>query len=209
MARNPELYDAILSGRRRIVQQIVQQAIDEKGELLDLVNESMVPAMQEVGERFSRGDAFIPEMLVSARAMQAGMMLIEPRLMEGERRFLGRVCIGAVKGDLHDIGKNLVVIMLKSAGFEVIDLGTDCTVEKFRAAVVEQGATIVCASALLSTTMNYMRDIVDSFQDSPDVRVVVGGAPVTEEFAREIGAAGYGRDASDAVRVVKSLVGAA
>lgn len=209
MARNPELYDAVLTGRRRNVQQIVQKAIDDKAELLELVNDSMVPAMQEVGERFSRGEAFIPEMLVSARAMQAGMVLIEPHLVDGSRRSLGTVCIGAVKGDLHDIGKNLVVIMLKSAGFEVIDLGTDCPVEKFRAAVEGQGANVVCASALLSTTMNYMRDIVEGFKDRPDVRVVIGGAPVTEDFAREIGAHGYGRDASDAVRVVKSLVGAA
>jgi 5-methyltetrahydrofolate--homocysteine methyltransferase len=209
MARNPELYDAVLTGRRRNVQQIVQSAIDEKKDLMELVNDSMVPAMQEVGDRFSRGEAFIPEMLVSARAMQAGMALIEPHLLAGERRSLGKVCIGAVKGDLHDIGKNLVVIMLKSAGFDVIDLGTDCPVDKFRAAVEEQGATVVCASALLSTTMNYMRTIVEGFQDRPDVRVVVGGAPVTQEFATEIGAHGYGRDASDAVRVVKSLVGAA
>jgi len=209
MARNPELYEAVLTGRRRNVQQIVQQSIEEKMDLMEIVNDSMVPAMQEVGDRFSRGEAFIPEMLVSARAMQAGMVLIEPHLLDGQRRSLGTVCIGAVKGDLHDIGKNLVVIMLKSAGFEVIDLGTDCPVEKFRAAVEEQGASVVCASALLSTTMNYMRDIVDGFRDRPDVRVVIGGAPVTEDFAREIGAHGYGRDASDAVRVVKSLVGAA
>jgi 5-methyltetrahydrofolate--homocysteine methyltransferase len=209
MARNKDLYDAVLTGRRRNVQQIVQQTIDDGKDLLELVNDSMVPAMQEVGERFSRGEAFIPEMLVSARAMQAGMSLIEPHLLAGQRVSLGTVCIGAVKGDLHDIGKNLVVIMLKSAGFEVIDLGTDCPVDKFREAVDKQGARIVCASALLSTTMNYMRDVVDAFRDRADVRVVIGGAPVTEDFAREIGAHGYGRDASDAVRVVKALVGAA
>lgn len=206
MARNEELYTAVATGKRRDVARIVQDCLDRGDDVLELLNESMIPAMQEVGEKFSRGDAFIPEMLVSARAMQAGVNLIEPKLIESGHKATGRVCIGAVKGDLHDIGKNLVTIMLKSAGYEVIDLGTDCDVGKFRDAVENQGAQAVLASALLSTTMSYMKQLVDGFRDRPDVPVIIGGAPVTQEFADQIGAQGYGRDASEAVKVVRRLI---
>ncbi len=206
MARNEELYKAVASGKRRDVQRIVQEALDKGDDVLALLNESMIPAMQEVGDKFSRGEAFIPEMLIAARAMQAGVTLIEPTLVKSGHKAAGRVCIGAVKGDLHDIGKNLVAIMLRSAGYEVIDLGTDCDVAKFREAVDEQGAQAVLASALLSTTMSYMQKLVDGFRDRPDVPIIIGGAPVTEEFAEQIGAAGYGKDAGDAVKAVRRLI---
>ncbi len=206
MARNEELYNAVAAGKRRDVQRIVQECLDREGDALELLNESMIPAMQEVGEKFSRGEAFIPEMLVAARAMQAGVNLIEPILVKSGHKATGKVCIGAVKGDLHDIGKNLVAIMLRSAGYEVIDLGTDCDVDKFREAVEKQGAQAVLASALLSTTMSYMEKLVEGFRDRPDIPVIIGGAPVTEEFAEQIGAAGYGKDAGAAVHAVRRLV---
>lgn len=210
MAVNQELYEAVAKGRKKKVQEIVQAALDggmESGELLLLLNESMIPAMQEVGEKFSRGDAFIPEMLIAARAMQAGVNLIEPHLVGSDRKPMAKVAIGTVKGDLHDIGKNLVIIMLKSAGYEVIDLGTDCEVEKYRQAVLNDGAQVILASALLSTTMTYMKTLVDGMkEDLGHIPIIVGGAPLSQEYAREIGAAGYGRDASDAVKVVRQLL---
>ncbi|MCC5875965.1 MAG: corrinoid protein [Candidatus Sumerlaeia bacterium] len=206
MAVNEALYQAVASGKKKQVQQIVTEAVERGDEVLPLLDESMIPAMQEVGDKFSRGDAFIPEMLIAARAMQAGVDIIEPLLVNSGHKPVARVCIGTVKGDLHDIGKNLVIIMMKSAGFEVIDLGTDCEVEKYRDAVINQGAKVVLASALLSTTMTYMKTLVDGMKDLPDVPIVLGGAPLTQEYVDEIGAHGYGRDASDAVRIVKDLL---
>jgi 5-methyltetrahydrofolate--homocysteine methyltransferase len=206
MPRVEELYNAVLAGQRKVVNELVPKLLAEGHEPLSLLNESMIPAMQEVGERFSRGEAFIPEMLIAARAMQAGLAHIEPMLVGKGHEPIARVCIGAVKGDLHDIGKNLVAIMLRSAGFEVIDLGTDVDTEKFRAAVDQHKAKVVLLSALLSTTMTYMKDVVEAFRDRPEVRIIVGGAPVTQEFAASIGAHGYGKDASDAVRVTRELV---
>ena len=206
MALYQELFDAVASGRKKVVQDVIARLLEQGKNAAELLDESMIPAMQMVGERFSRGESFIPEMLVAARAMQAGINLLEPHLVDSGRKPLARVAIGTVKGDLHDIGKNLVVIMLRSAGFDVIDLGTDCDVDKFRDAVVNQGAQAVLASALLSTTMMYMRNLVESFGDMPNVPVIIGGAPVTPEFARSIGAHGCGRDASDAVRITRELI---
>lgn len=206
MARNEDLYGAVATGRKKVVQQIVNERLEAGDSPLDLLNDSMIPAMREVGEKFSRGEAFIPEMLIAARAMQAGVDIIEPLLVDSGHKPKATVCIGTVKGDLHDIGKNLVIIMLKSAGFNVIDLGTDCEVAVYRDAVENQGAQAVLASALLSTTMTYMKEIVDGLKDKPEVPIIIGGAPITEEYARKIGAHGYGRDATDSIRTVSELL---
>jgi 5-methyltetrahydrofolate--homocysteine methyltransferase len=206
MARNEQLFSAICDGDRKKVEEIVQGAINAGEDVVALLLESMVPAMREIGERFAQGEVYVPEMLISARAMQAGLRLLEPLLARQGHQPLGRVCIGTVKGDLHDIGKNLVSMMLKGAGFAVDDLGTDCDVEKFSKAV-DAGARAVCCSALLTTTMPYMKNVVEKFSDRADVKVVIGGAPVTQAYADQIGAHGYASNASDAVKVVAACLG--
>ena len=206
MSVNDELYDAIVFGERDQVVEIVQQAVDNGEDVGELLNVTMIPALREVGDQFSRGEVFVPEMLISARAMQAGVDIIEPLLVQSGHEPVARVAIGSVKGDLHDIGKNLVVMMLKGSGFEVDDLGVDCRIETFEEAVA-RGAQVLCLSALLSTTRGEMRPVVEHFKDRDDVKIVVGGAVITQEFADDIGADGYGVDASDAVRAVREVLG--
>lgn len=208
MSINDELYDAIVFGERDVVVEIVQKAVDNGEDVVELLNVTMIPALREVGNQFSSGEVFVPEMLVSARAMQGGVDIIEPLLARSGHRPIAKVCIGTVKGDLHDIGKNLVAIMLKGSGFEVDDLGVDCRIADFEAAV-ERGAQVVCLSALLSTTRDAMRPVADHFTGRDEVKVVVGGAVITQEFADEIGADGFGFDASDAVRAVRESLGLA
>ena len=205
MPRNEELFKAICVGNPKAVQEIVQRAIDGKADVVDLLNNSMIPAMRDIGEKFSRNEVFIPEMLIAARAMQKGLNLIEPILAGRGHKPIARVCIGTVQGDLHDVGKNLVAMMLKGAGYQVDDLGVDCSVDKF-AAAVDQGSKIVCLSALLTTTMPYIKTVVDAFKNKPGVKVIIGGAPVTQDYANEVGADGYGPDASSAVKVVDSCL---
>ena len=206
MSINDKLYDAIVFGERDVVVEIVQKAVDNGEDVVELLNVTMIPALREVGNQFSSGEVFVPEMLVSARAMQGGVDIIEPLLASSGHRPIAKVCIGSVKGDLHDIGKNLVAIMLKGSGFEVDDLGVDCRIADFEAAV-ERGAQVVCLSALLSTTRDAMRPVADHFTGRDEVKVVVGGAVITQEFADEIGADGFGFDASDAVRAVRESLG--
>ncbi len=206
MSVNDELYDAIVFGERDQVVEIVQQAVDNGEDVGELLNVTMIPALREVGDQFSRGEVFVPEMLISARAMQAGVDIIEPLLVKSGHEPVARVAIGSVKGDLHDIGKNLVVMMLKGSGFEVDDLGVDCRIETFEKAVAD-GAQVLCLSALLSTTRDEMRPVVEHFKDRDDIKIVVGGAVITQEFADDIGADGYGVDASDAVRAVRESIG--
>jgi 5-methyltetrahydrofolate--homocysteine methyltransferase len=205
MSINDELYDAIVFGERDTVVEIVQKSVDAGDNVVELLNTTMIPALREVGDQFSRGEVFVPEMLVSARAMQAGVDIIEPLLVSSGHEPIAKVCIGSVKGDLHDIGKNLVVMMLKGSGFEVRDLGVDCRIETFEEAV-NGGAQVICLSALLSTTRNEMRPVIEHFRDQ-DVKIVVGGAVITEEFADSIGADAFGIDASDAVRAVRQSLG--
>ena len=197
------LKTAVKKGRRNDVTTLVQSAIEEKIDPNELLDRSMIPAMREIGDAFSRNEAYVPELLVAARAMQAGLKLIEPMVAASGRKARGRIVIGTVKGDLHDIGKNLVAIMLKGAGYDVVDLGVNCDVEKYAAA--SEGAQIVACSSLLTTTMPYMKDVVDHFRGTP-IKVIVGGAPITQEFADEIGAAGYSSDANEAVKLVDSLL---
>ena len=197
------LKTAVKKGRRNDVTTLVQSAIAEKTDPNELLDRSLIPAMREIGDAFSRNEAYVPELLVAARAMQAGLKLIEPMVAASGRKARGRIVIGTVKGDLHDIGKNLVAIMLKGAGYDVVDLGVNCDVEKYAAA--SEGAQIVACSSLLTTTMSYMKDVVDHFRGTP-IKVIVGGAPITQEFADEIGAAGYSSDANEAVKLVDSLL---
>lgn len=197
------LKKAVMSGKRNDVAAIVQSAIDAKENIGDILDKGMIPAMREIGDRFSKNEVYVPELLIAARAMQAGLALIEPLLAASGRKSMGKIAIGTVKGDLHDIGKNLVAIMLKGAGYDVIDLGVNCDVEKYKGAL-EQGAQILACSALLTTTMPYMKEIVNSFKGK--AKIIIGGAPVTQAFADEIGADGYSDDANGAVKLVDSIL---
>ena len=204
------VYDAVLDGNAPVAQSSVKAAL-EAGVSADVIlKEGLISAMAEVGRLFEENEYFVPEMLVSARAMQSGLNLLKPLLAESGAEPAGRVVIGTVKGDLHDIGKNLVAMMLEGAGFEVIDLGTDVSPEKFVKAVVEHKASIIGMSALLTTTMPSMGTTIKVLEESglrDQVKVMIGGAPVTDGFAKQVGADGYSPDASSAVRLAKSLAG--
>jgi 5-methyltetrahydrofolate--homocysteine methyltransferase len=197
------LKKAVMSGKRNDVAAIVQSAIDAKENIGDILDKGMIPAMREIGDRFSKNEVYVPELLIAARAMQAGLALIEPLLAATGRKSMGKIAIGTVKGDLHDIGKNLVAIMLKGAGYDVIDLGVNCDVEKYKGAL-EQGAQMLACSALLTTTMPYMKEIVNAFKGK--AKIIIGGAPVTQSYADEIGADGYSDDANGAVKLVDSIL---
>ena len=205
MAKNEELFNAIIKGKRKDVVVIVQTALDGGVNVEEILMESMIPAMREIGDRFTRNEVYVPEMLIAARAMQAGLDLVEPLLADAGHEPLAKVAIGTVKGDLHDIGKNLVAMMLKGAGYDVIDLGVDCDVAKYEEAV-EQGATVLLCSALLTTTMPAMKDVTDRFKDNDNIKVLIGGAPITQEYADEIGADGYAGDANQAVSAVEKVL---
>ena len=208
MAKVDSIYDAITAGNRKKVAEEVQALVDQEGDCVALLNDTMIPAMRDIGERFSRNEVYVPEMLIAARAMQAGLDIIEPILAAGGHKARARVALGTVKGDLHDIGKNLVGMMLKGAGYEVDDLGVDCSVEKYEEAVTN-GASVICLSALLTTTMPYMKTVAEKFRGRDDVKILVGGAPVTKEYAQEIGADGYGADANQAVTELEKLLATA
>jgi len=204
------IYDNILNGQAKPVSSNVQQALDGGVAPERVLNEAMVAAMAEVGRLFEEGEYYVPEMLIAARAMQSGLAVLKPRLVQANFKPIAKVAAGTVKGDLHDIGKNLVCMMLEGASFEIIDLGTDVSPDKFVAAVKEQGADVICLSALLTTTMPNMRVTVEALKAAgvrDQVKVMVGGAPVTEGYAREIGADGYASDASKAVALARALVG--
>lgn len=203
------IFQAILEGNQTAARAAVERALEANLEAELILKQAMMPAMQEVGRLFEEGEYFVPEMLVAARAMQAGMNLLKPRLVQAEVASSGKVVAGTVKGDLHDIGKNLVCMMLEGAAFEIIDLGTDVPPEKFVEAVKSSGAQLVALSALLTTTMPHMKQTIEALQEAglrQRIKVMVGGAPVTETFARQIGADGYAPDASRAVALAKSLV---
>lgn len=195
---------AVIKGDRNKVTAMVQAAIDGKEDINAILDRGMIPAMREIGDKFSCNEAYVPELLIAARAMQAGLALLEPLIAASGRKSLGKVAIGTVKGDLHDIGKNLVGIMLKGAGYEVMDLGVNCDIAKYEDAV-GKGARIIGCSSLLTTTMPYMKDVVEHFKGK-GVKVIIGGAPVTQAYADEIGADGYSDDANGAVKLVDSLM---
>ncbi len=203
------IFNGIVNGRRPDVLDGIQAALDAKIPVDQIINEAMIAAMAEVGARFETREFFIPEMLVAARSMQAGMNAVKPYLAGSNIQAAGTVIFGTVNGDLHDIGKNLVSVMLEGAGFKIIDLGTDVSPDKFVQAVNEHQPDIVALSALLTTTMMNLGVVINALKQAgvrDKVKVLVGGAPVTETFAREIGADGYAPDASRAVNVAKSLV---
>jgi 5-methyltetrahydrofolate--homocysteine methyltransferase len=203
------LYNAILEGDVAATQAGVQAALDAGLEPGEILADGMIAAMKEVGRLFEEGEYFVPEMLIAARAMQAGMVLLKPRLLSSDVKSAGRVAIGTIKGDLHDIGKNLVALMLEGAGFEIIDLGVDVAPEKFIEAISTGGADIVAFSALLTTTMSNMKNTIDAIQQAGlrnKVKIIIGGAPVTQAYADQIGADGFAPDASRAVSLAQSLV---
>jgi 5-methyltetrahydrofolate--homocysteine methyltransferase len=204
-----QIYASILAGNYTLVQDQVRQALAESLDPGTILNEGMIAAMKEIGERFEEGSCYIPDMLIAARAMQAGLEILKPALVLAKVKPLGRVVVGTIKGDIHDIGKNLVCMMFEGAGFEVIDLGVDVAPEEYLAAIQEHNPDLVGISALLTTTMQNMRVAVEAIHTTvPDkvVKVIVGGAPVTEDFARRIGADGYAADASKAVYLAKTLI---
>ena len=203
------IYTAILEGDLETTREGVQAAVNANIEPGNILAEGMIAAMKEVGRRFEKGDYYVPEMLISARAMKAGLSLLKPHLLQSDVKSAGKVVIGTVKGDLHDIGKNLVALMLEGAGFEVKDLGVDVPPEKFVEAIYEGSAEIVALSALLTTTMPNMKTIIETIQQEglrDKVKIIIGGAPVTQEYANLIGADGYSADASQAVSLAQSIL---
>ena len=206
-----ELYDAVVRGDARTTQAITQQALAEGVDPLKLVNECMIPAMDEVGRRFECNEYFVPELLISARAMKSALELVRPILTARGDEPMGRVAIGTVRGDLHDIGKNLVASLLEGGGFEVIDLGVNVAPERFIATITEKQANIVAMSALLTTTMPAMKTTIEGLRQAgvrDKVKVLIGGAPITQQYADEIGADGYSESAVGAVALAKKAMGA-
>jgi 5-methyltetrahydrofolate--homocysteine methyltransferase len=203
---NQAIFDAICKGDAKETPVLIQQELDAGTPANIVLTGSMIPAMRHIGDLFAKNEVYVPQMLIAARAMNAGLALIEPILADTGHQPLAKVCIGTVKGDLHDIGKNIVAMMLKGAGFDVMDLGTDCDAETFQKAV-DEGAQAVCLSALLTTTLPYMKQIIDHFQGNNEVRIVIGGAPVTQAYADEIQADGFGSNAADAVYAVARSLG--
>ena len=203
------VHDLVVRGKAKLVPAAVQETLDEGVEASKILD-TMIEAMDVVGENFKNGVIFVPEMLIAAKAMKKGVEVLKPHLASGAAGALGKVIIGTVAGDLHDIGKNLVAMMIESAGFEVIDLGVDVPVEKFLSAYEEtEGVKIIACSALLTTTMPALEETVTALNAAPwrgNVKVMVGGAPITQEFADKIGADAYTPDAASAAKRAKELV---
>lgn len=206
-----EVYDAVLDGDTPGTEAMVRHALADGVAASAILNQAMIPALEEVGVLFENGEYYLAEMLVSARAMQAGVGLLRPHLLDANVASAGRVVIGTVKGDMHDIGKNLVGMMLQGAGYEVTDLGTDVSPQRFIAAIEAGQAQVVALSALLTTTMANMKVTIDALGAAgvrDQVKVIVGGAPVTDSYAHQIGADGYTADASQVVPLVRTLLAA-
>src|SRR5208337_3231537 len=209
MSDYAELYNAILTGNAKKAEEVTKAALAAKTDPTELVRKYMIPAMDEVGKRFECNEYFVPELLIAARAMKTSLELITPLLAEAGAEPVGRVVIGTVQGDLHDIGKNLVASMLEGGGFEVIDLGANVTPERFIDAVTTRNAHVVALSALLTVTMTSMKTTIDAFQAAglrEKVKIMVGGAPVTQQYADAIGADGFGESAAAAVALARRLV---
>jgi corrinoid protein of di/trimethylamine methyltransferase len=210
MAETRELYDAILNGDAKSAIRLTRKALDEGCDPLGLVTGSMVPAMDEVGRRFASQEFYVPDLLLAGRAMKGALELVRPLLSAGAAHPSGKVVIGTVKGDLHDIGKNLVASMLEGGGFEIFDLGVDVPAAQFIAAVRKTNAGVVALSALLTTTLPAMKTVVEAFQQAgirDQVKIMIGGAPATRQYAAEIGADAYCKDAVSAVETARTLVG--
>jgi len=204
-----ELYDAILTGNAKRAEEVTKAALAAKVDPTELVRKYMIPAMDEVGKRFECSEYFVPELLIAARAMKTSLELITPLLAEAGAEPVGRVVIGTVQGDLHDIGKNLVASMLEGGGFQVIDLGVDVPPQRFVEAAKEKDGTIVALSALLTTTMTMMKTVIDALEKAgirSKTKVIIGGAPITQQYADQIGADGYSDNASAAVALARKMV---
>ena len=210
MALSQRLFDAIVDGKAQLAKSLVEEELGAGADPMALVSETMIPAMDEVGKLFQEEEFFVPELLLSGRAMKAAMEPLRPLLAAAGAKPAGVVIAGTVKGDLHDIGKNLVVSMLEGAGFKVVDLGSDVTPQQFVEAIREHQPHILCLSALLTVTMTAMKTTIDAIEEAglrQRVKVLVGGAPLSARYAAEIGADGYGASASDAVALARRQVG--
>ncbi len=205
-----EIAENLMKGQAPKVKELVQQALNEKMDPATILGEGLIAGMNVIGARFKKNEVYVPEVLIAARAMHAGMDILQPALSEAGVESKGKVIIGTVKGDLHDIGKNLVCMMLEGAGFEVLDIGIDCPAEKFIQTAQEQNVTLIGMSALLTTTMPSMKGVIEEIEKlglKDKIKTMIGGAPVTQNYADEIGADGYAADAASAVDVAKELLG--
>jgi len=212
MEGHARLFDCIVAGDAKGARALTEAALADKVDPNLLLNEQMIPAMKDVGKRFEAGEYFVPDLLTSARAMKASLELLRPLLASGGAKPVGRVAIGTVKGDLHDIGKNLVAAMLEGGGFEVVDLGVDVSAEKIIETIRTHHVNLVAISALLTTTMASMKSVIDEIARAglrSEVKIIVGGAPLTQKFAEQIGADGYSDNANGAVELSRRLLGAA
>ncbi len=210
MSKIAELAHAIEIGKSKLVPGLVQEALDEGNAPIDILNKGMIDAMAVVGEKFKAGEIFVPEMLVAAKAMKKGVEVLKPHLSAGNDGKIGKMVMGTVYSDLHDIGKNLVIMMIESTGYEVVDLGIDVPIETFMEAANDPEVTVVGVSALLTTTMGAMQETVAALNTHPrrsQFKIMVGGAPITEAFAKEIGADIYTEDAASAGQAAKALAG--
>lgn len=204
------IQEAVESGKLEATVENVNIALEQGVDPQVIINNSLIKGMEAIGMRFQAGKAFVPNLLMSARAMKGALDILKPLLKDGRSSTIGKIIIGTVKGDLHDIGKNLVASMLEGCGFEVINLGIDVSSEKFVEALKEHNADIICLSALLTTTMSYMREVIEALEKAGvrnQVKVMVGGAPLNEGFARQIGADAYTSNANSAVTKAKELIG--
>jgi 5-methyltetrahydrofolate--homocysteine methyltransferase len=209
MANLDDIAQALIKGDRNGVSEGVNKALEEGTPVEEILNKGLIAGMSVIGERFKKNEVYVPEVLIAARAMHAGMDILKPKLAESGVKPVGTIVLGTVKGDLHDIGKNLVGMMLQGGGFDVVDIGTDAPAEKFVDTAKEKSAQIIAMSALLTTTMPQMSTVVKAAKDAGiDVKTIIGGAPVTQDYANEIGADGYAPDAASAVDVCKDIVSA-
>ncbi len=202
--------EELQKGNYKEVPKLIQEALNAKIPPAKILSDGLVAGMDIVGDKFRRDELFMPEVLISAKAMQAGMDVLRPKLIEVGAKLAGKIVLGTVKGDLHDIGKNLVGMLMEGAGFQVIDLGIDVSSEKFVEAVKSQKPNLLGLSALLTTTMPKMKEVMESLVEAGirgSVKVMIGGAPVTEKFAKDVGADGYAPDAASAVEKARELVG--
>ena len=207
MADFQAISEALQAGKADRTKELVQAAIDEGAAVADILEKGLIAGMSVIGDKFKKNEVYVPEVLIAARAMNAGMSLLEPLLVEAGVKEKGRVVIGTVKGDLHDIGKNLVAMMLKGGGYKVIDVGIDVDPSKFVESAKSGSAQVIALSALLTTTMPQMENVIKAVKESGlSVKVMIGGAPVTQKYADEIGADGYAPDAASAVDLAQQLV---
>ena len=203
-----EISENVRMGKMKAVKELVQSAVDSGLPAKDILNLGLLVGMNEIGERFKNNEVYVPEVLVAARAMNAGVTILKPLLVEGNVQAVGKVCLGTVRGDMHDIGKNLVKMMMEGKGLEVVDLGTDVAPDTFVNTAIEQDCKVICCSALLTTTMDEMAEVVKRAEKAgvrDRIKIMIGGAPITEEFCRKIGADVYSADAASAADAAVEL----